>query len=259
MDSIDIAHALDVAKRAAQAGSTASLEHFDQGIQVERKADRSPVTAADRAAEQAILSTIVAAFPQHSVLAEESGIHDGDPRYRWIIDPIDGTLGFTRGGKFWGSLIALEADGEVVVGTLALPALGQTYAAGRGEGCYLNDGRITLAAEPTLDRATLSLGEMRALMRAPWGPAVRGLMNDAESARCYGDLMAIALVLQGVADLWLEAGVSPWDLAPARVLFEEAGGVFSTFQGDTDLTSGTGIGARPGLHGLALARIKGTG
>ncbi|MEO1334545.1 MAG: inositol monophosphatase family protein, partial [Myxococcota bacterium] len=181
MNTIDLALALDVARRAAAAADVASLPHFEQGIQIERKADRSPVTAADRAAEQAILTVITDTFPDHRILAEESGAKSGDPRYRWIIDPIDGTKGFTRGGKFWGSLIALEVEGTVAVGTLSLPALGETYFAARGRGCFCNDAPMKLRpATSTIADATLSVGDMRPLFGALWGPPVLALIEEAE-------------------------------------------------------------------------------
>ena len=257
MSVVDIPFALDIARRAAAAASAASLPHFERGVTVERKADRSPVTAADRAAEQAILSVITEAFPDHSIVAEESGVHVQNPRCRWIIDPIDGTRGFTRGGRFWGSLIALEVDQEIVVGTLALPALDDIYYAARGQGCFYNDSPVRIADPgPSLDGATLSVGEMRPMLRDPWGPVVRALIAETESARCYGDLMGVALVLQGVADVWIEAGVAPWDIAPMPILVEEAGGVFSTFAGDRDLTLGTAIAGSRSLHAAVLSRFR---
>ncbi len=256
MAEVDLSHALEIARRAAAAADAAALPFFERGVLVETKPDRSPVTEADRASEQAILSVITEAFPTHSILAEESGTIEGDPGCRWIIDPIDGTRGFTRGGQFWGSLIALEVDGDVEVGTLSLPALGETYFAARGHGCFVNDRHLKIdPAERPLQDATLSVGELRALLRDPWGPVVRALIAEAASTRCYGDVMGVALVLQGVADIWLEAGVQAWDLAPASILVSEAGGVLTSFRGDTDLSLGNAVAAAPGLHREVLRRL----
>ena len=256
-EPIDLARALEVARKAAEAANAAALIHFQQGVKVERKPDRSPVTAADRASEHAVLSVIDEAFPAHSILAEESGAKAGNPRFRWLIDPIDGTRGFTRGGQFWGSLIALEVDGQVEVGTMALPALGDVYFAARGLGCYLNNTKLTVRpASPDVRTCTVSLGELRTLHADPWGPVVHRLIMESESARCYGDLMGVALVLRGVADVWLEAGVAPWDIAPAPILLSEAGALFSNFRGDQDLGHGTAIGAPPGLHAEVLKRFR---
>src|SRR5262245_50336595 len=137
----DLDRVLDVLKNAVEAAAKASLPHFERGVVVETKPDRSPVTAADRASEAAILALIKEAFPTHSILAEETGTHGGDPANRWIVDPLDGTRGFSRGGVFWGPLVAFEHQGEIVAGALAMPALGEVYIAGKGRGTYKNGAR----------------------------------------------------------------------------------------------------------------------
>src|SRR5512137_1020115 len=134
---LDLDLALATARRAVEAAAAASLAHFRRGVRVEVKPDRTPVTAADRDAEAAVLAVVRAAFPGHAVLGEETGAHGGDASLRWIVDPIDGTRGFTRGGSFWGPLVALEQDGRVVAGAMALPALGEVYCAARGRGAWL--------------------------------------------------------------------------------------------------------------------------
>ena len=126
--SRDLERSTAAARRAVEAAARASLRHFRSGVAVEKKPDRTPVTIADREAEEAILAEVLRAIPDAAVLAEEGGSRDGDPRTRWIIDPLDGTRGFTRGGSFWGPLVALEHDGEIVVGAAALPALGEVWA-----------------------------------------------------------------------------------------------------------------------------------
>src|SRR5687768_1923496 len=117
---VDLEQALDVARRAAHRGATASLAYFEKDVAVERKADQSPVTAADKASETAILEVLRAAFPDFAVLSEESGALPGRKDARWIVDPLDGTKSFIRGLPFWGPLIALELSGELVLGVSAM-------------------------------------------------------------------------------------------------------------------------------------------
>ena len=107
MPDLDLAKAMETARRAAEAASAASLAHFHRGVRVERKPDRTPVTQADRDSEAAILAVVRAAFPDHGFLGEETGAHAGAEGTRWIVDPLDGTKGFTRGRGFWGALVAL--------------------------------------------------------------------------------------------------------------------------------------------------------
>lgn len=257
--SLDLTRALEVAVEAALAAGRAELSYFKPDIAVETKADRSPVTQADKEGEAIIARTLAAAFPDHGFLGEETGAQDRGARYTWIVDPIDGTRGFTRGGKFWGALVGLEIDGEIVAGAMGVPALGDFYWAAKGHGAYKNGHRLQVSMIDRWDLATVSLGEMGPLLSPPHGHTVTELIRTAASARCYGDVMGAALVLNGLADVWLEAGVKPWDLAPSRILLEEAGGRFTTFRGDTHLNHGTAIGSNGRLHAHALDRLAAAG
>lgn len=252
----DIAHATEIARQAAEAAGRAALRHWRQDFRVERKPDRTPVTIADKEAEAAALAIIQAAFPDHGFLAEESGAYRADAPSRWIIDPLDGTRGFTRGGPFWGPAIALEQQGRIVAGAIGQPALGELYWAGQGLGCYDGSGRrLRVSAIDTLAEATLSLGEPSLLFAPPYGPAVLDLVMAGESTRAHGDLYACTLVLNGRADIWLEAGVQYWDIAPLQILVEEAGGRFSNFAGIPTAADGQAIGTNGLLHDEVLARL----
>jgi histidinol-phosphatase len=252
---LELPRAVEVARVAAEAAGAAALPYWRTALTVERKPDRTPVTAADRAAEAAVLATIQAAFPDHGILSEESGAHRPGAPLRWIVDPLDGTRGFTRGSPFWGPAVALERAGEIVAGAIALPALGEVYWAGRGLGAYRNGARLRVSAVDTLAEATLSLGELACLLAPPHGPAVTALIATVSSARAHGDLYACTLVLNGQADLWLEAGVKIWDIAPLQILVEEAGGRFTDFAGVPTVASGCAVASNGRLHAAALAAL----
>lgn len=256
---LDLPRALDTARCAVAAASAASLKHFRQGVVVEEKPDRTPVTAADREAEAAILAVIRDAFPAHDILTEESGAHGVGADSRWIVDPLDGTRGFSRGGPFWGPLVALEHRGEIVAGAMALPALGESYWAARGLGCYRDGERLRVSGVAVWAEATVSLGELRALLEPPHGAGVSALIRTAASARCYGDLAGCALVLNGRAEAWLEAGVKVWDLAPLKVLVEEAGGRFTDFAGRPTVESGAAVASNGLVHEHVLAALDAEG
>src|SRR3954465_2147918 len=117
---VPVEQAMLVARDAARAAGEAALRYWGTDLKIERKPDRTPVTAADRDAEAAALAIIQAAFPDHGILAEESGAHRPEAPSRWIVDPLDGTRGFSRGGLFWGPVIALEEDAEIVAGAVAI-------------------------------------------------------------------------------------------------------------------------------------------
>jgi histidinol-phosphatase len=253
---LDVARAVDVARAAVAAAGAAALGYWRRDLRVERKPDRTPVTVADRAAEAAALDVIQAAFPDHGILAEESGAHRPEVPTRWIVDPLDGTKGFTRGQPFWGPAIALEHDGRIVAGAIALPALGETYWAGTGLGAYRDGVRLQVSAVADLADATLSLGELPCLLEPPHGAGVLELVRAVTSTRAHGDLYACTLLLNGRAELWLEAGVQPWDIAPLQVLVEEAGGRFTDFAGIPTVLSGHAVGSNGLLHAAALAPLN---
>jgi len=264
MPELDLERAMAVARQAAEAASAAALVHFRRGVRVEVKPDRTPVTVADREAEAAALAVIRAAFPGHAVLGEESGAHQGDGESRWIVDPIDGTRGFTRGGSFWGPLVALEHRGSIVAGAMALPALGEAYWAARGLGSWLRSGggepqRLRVSGIAKWSEATLSLGELRFLLAPPLAGPIEALARTAASTRCYGDLAGAALVLTGRAEAWIEAGVQVWDLGPIPVLVEEAGGRFTDFEGRASIAGGRCVASNGKVHAQLLAALRGSG
>ena len=258
---LDLDLALATARRAVEAASAASLAHFRRGVRVETKPDRTPVTAADRDAEAAVVATLRAAFPTHAILGEESGSHAGDAATRWIVDPIDGTRGFTRGGSFWGPLVALEHDGRVVAGAMAMPALGETYWAARGRGAFLaRDGgdpvRLQVSGISDWAESSLSFGEFRGVFAPERERAMLGLARSAAQARCYGDLAGAAMVLTGRAEAWIEAGVQVWDIAPLLVLAEEAGGRFTDLTGKATSASGNCLLSNGRVHDHVLRALS---
>jgi histidinol-phosphatase len=248
---IDLGRALAVAREAVAAGGAAALAHLRRGVVVETKPDLSPVTAADRAAEEEIIGVIRAVFPDHAILGEEGGAR-GTGAVRWIVDPIDGTRGFARGGVMWGPMVALEVDGELVAGALALPALGRTYWAVRGQGAWRDGERLAVSAIAALADATLSLGELRRLASHR---GVQSLIAGAASTRCYGDLAGCALVLDGRAEVWIEGGVQAWDLAAPAILIREAGGRFTDGKGGPSFEAGYGVASNGAVHDLVLRAL----
>ena len=253
---LDLEQARIHAIEAVEAAASAELAHFRRGITVETKPDRSPVTAADRDGEAAIIAALREHYPDHDYLGEETGAHGSGARYRWIIDPIDGTRGFTRGGSFWGPLLALAEGDRILAGAMALPVLGDVYSAARGRGTFKNGERIFVSRMADWSEATLSVGELQHLLRQEQDPMLE-LMRTAASTRCYGDLAGAAMVLEGRAEVWVEGGVQLWDLAPLSVLIEEAGGRFTDFDGNPTVASGNAVASNGRVHDHVLSILRG--
>ncbi|HET9595748.1 MAG TPA: inositol monophosphatase family protein [Anaeromyxobacteraceae bacterium] len=260
VDDVDLDLALATARRAAEAGAAAAMRHFQRGVRVELKPDRSPVTQADRESEGAILAVLREAFPSFAILGEETGAHAGAAGARWIVDPLDGTRGFTRGEGFWGPLVGLEVGGEIVAGAMALPVPGDVYWGARGRGAWLAAGggapaRLAVSGVARWEDATFSLGEPRILLAPPFEAPVSRLAATCARTRCHGDLAGFAMVLAGKAEAWVEAGVQIWDLAPMKVLLEEAGGRFTDLAGRPTHASGNCLASNGKVHEHVLAAL----
>jgi histidinol phosphatase-like enzyme (inositol monophosphatase family) len=247
---------LEVALEAARASGESALSFFGKAPRTRWKDDNSPVTEADHAAEALILERIRRTFPDDALLAEESGAHPGRSGRRWIVDPIDGTRWFIRGRPFWCTLIGLEAGGEIVVGVLHFPALGRLYGAGRGLGAWRDGARLAVRDEPDAARALLVLGELDQITETIGAETFRRLVRSVGSSSSHGAGYGAALLLDGHADAWLECDVSPWDIAPFGVLFEEAGARFTDPEGRRVWPTRSGLAAGPALHAQLLPLVR---
>lgn len=249
---------LEGALEAARAAGASALRYFRGEVEVTVKADQTPVTQADREAESTIVSCLRAAFPDVGFLGEEFGAQGPQAR-RWIVDPIDGTKNFIRGIPYWATLIGLEEDGEVTLGVVHAPATGDLLWARRGRGAFADGAPLRVSAVDRLAEATLlhsSLGHLRHPERRHWEGFVR-LVDRTERQRAFGDYYGYTFVLRGQAELMLEVDMKPWDLAPFKVLFEEAGGRLTDLEGRPSIYSGTVLASNGRLHEAALAVLHG--
>jgi histidinol phosphatase-like enzyme (inositol monophosphatase family) len=210
----------------------ATLAHFQTGIAVETKPDRSPVTAADRAAEQIVRSAIEARFPADGIIGEELGALRTGAKRRWIIDPIDGTRSFVRGVPLYGLLLALEDNGDAVLGVIHFPALEETVWAARGEGCWWNGRRALVSDVTDLSRALLLTSDAESIERQGHGAGWSRLRARADIVRTWGDCYGYTLVATGRAEAMLDPVVALWDAAAIAPVIEEAGGVLTDWSGE---------------------------
>ncbi len=248
---------LDAMIEAARAGGEVALGHFRRGVEIELKADRSPVTAADHEAEAAIVETLRRAFPDHGVLAEESGAR-GSTERRFIVDPIDGTRNFARGIPIWAVMVALEELGAITAGVIWEPVRGNLYLARRGQGAWLNGEPIGVSRVAALGEATLVHATLNALRRdGLWDGFVR-LVDATARQRGFGDYLCYTTIAEGKAEVALATNVKVWDLAAAKILLEEAGGRLTDVRGEDSITRGTALASNGILHEAALGLLRAT-
>ena len=244
--------ALDAAFQAGQF----ALQHFDQDIAVQWKADESPVTVADQGAEQMLRTALLGKFPNDGFLGEESGATPGASGYRWIIDPIDGTRSFVRGIPIWATLVGLEYKGEVIAGVTYLPAMKQTYRALRGDGAYRDERRIHVSKIDTLADAHIYYSSIAWFSKAGCEAQFLTLVKQSVRQRGFGDFYGFVLVAQGSGELMIEHGVHAWDLGGLVAIIEEAGGKITAWDGKPDIDRPDVVASNGLLHDAALAILN---
>ena len=248
--------ALAAAVDAARAAGTIALGYYHGGFEITIKPDQTPVTQADREAEQAIVGILRSAFPDVGVLGEEFGA-EGPRERRFIIDPIDGTKNFVRRIPIWATLIALEDDGEVVAGVIHNPAAGELYTARRGGGARLNGVPVHVSDVSSLSASYLVHAGLNILRRGPNWKGFLRLVDATDRQRGFGDYVGYGLVADGRSEIYAEADLQPWDLAPCKIVVEEAGGRFTDFDGRPTIYTGTALATNGRLHDAALALLRG--
>jgi histidinol-phosphatase len=241
-----------------------ALDAFRSELLVERKADGSFVTSADRAVEQIIRDRIAVRYPGHGLVGEEYGESDaGAGGERWYIDPIDGTHNFLRGVPLFATLLAVERDGEIQVGMMSAPAIGQRWYAWRGGGAWVVGGpanppeprRLRVSSIDRLERAQVLFRSIRDMEASRVAAGFDRLIHRAWRERGFGDFWGYTLIADGVAEAVLEQDLHPWDLAAPWILVEEAGGRITDFDGRRSLARGEGFATNGHLHDAILAEL----
>ena len=211
------------------------LTMTESGFAHRHKADRSFVTEVDLAVETAMRDALLARFPTHDVLGEEYGARGADSRYRWVIDPIDGTMSLRHGIPLFGTLLALLDGGEPIVAVLDLPMLGRRFHAGRGLGAFRNDEPWRLEDDGTpIDDQVIAVGDRKQFVAAGMLDAFDRLMAEHPTVRTYTDCFGHALALDGAVGAMVDVDLRLWDLVATRLLIQEAGGVIHAKETRTD-------------------------
>lgn len=239
---------LEIAQRIAEEAGRLALENQARGFESEDKPDDSPVTSADRANERLIVTLLQEAFPDDGILGEEGAERQSRSGRRWIVDPIDGTRSFIRRIPTWGVMLALEAEGEVKVGACNLPALGELYSAAAGLGAFCNGTRIHCSPVNSPSRAMLCLTGFDHVVEHPWGERLIPWVTRFWSIRSMGGCMDAMCVASGRAEVWITMAAKAWDLAPLKIIGEEAGAVFFNLDGRASIYGGSCVMTVPPLE-----------
>lgn len=215
----------------ARVGGDVAHRWFGRQTSVDTKSDGSPVTVADRHAEEAMRSWIEVNFPGDGILGEELGEVRPKAARRWILDPIDGTASFVAGVPLWGTLVSVVEGDDILAGCAVFPALGEWIVAAPGAGCWWNGSRARVSSRAGLDEATVLTTEERLLAEAGRAGQWRSLAARAGRARTWGDCYGYLLVATGRAECMVDARMAVWDWSPLLPIVTEAGGVFTDWSG----------------------------
>lgn len=223
MAPVDLPRLASVAEAAADAARVEILPRF-RNVEVEIKGDGSPVTEADRAAERAIRAVLRGAEPSLGILGEEYGEEGSRDGLSWLVDPIDGTLSFSRGIPLFGTLIALLEDGEPILGVIDLPCLDERLVGWRGGGVRCNGAAVRASGRESMRGAIVAHGD--AICFDMWDErrAYERMAAEIPFFRGYADCFGHAMVVRGGVDAMVDLSLNPWDAAAARILVAEAGG-----------------------------------
>lgn len=238
---------IEAAESLARHIGAVALKHYRTVLTVETKGDGSPVTIADRAAEEAARKWLAERFPDDGILGEEFGEKVGTSGRTWVIDPIDGTKSFVRGVPLWGSLVALVRGKEVLVGAAFFPAVDELVVAAPGSGCWWNGARAHVSETSTLAGATVLITDDRTFSRNSLRDGWQTLAAESQIARGWGDCYGYLLVATGRAEAMVDPIVNPWDAACFQPIIEEAGGVFTDLAGVATAFNGTALATNAAL------------
>lgn len=252
----DARNRYELAIEAANKAGRHALRYYEANVNVEWKQDHSPVTVADREAEQLLRDTLLEKFPSDGFLGEEFGDVPGSSGYRWIIDPIDGTRSFVRGVPLWATLVGLEYQGEPIAGVVAAPALGQTFRALRGDGAFRNDQPIAVSAVDTLPKSHLYYSSISWFIRAGKTEMFLRLVAETERQRGFGDFYGFLLVAQGSGEIMFEYGCHPWDLCAPAAIIREAGGQLTDWDGKPTIYSRYVLASNGQVHDKVVSMLK---
>ena len=255
---------LDFGLAACDAADEIATRWFRRDVPTSTKPDRTFVTEADQAIERLIRDRIRAAYPDHGLIGEEYGEDAGEARIRWYIDPIDGTHNYIRGVPLFGTLLAVEVDGELQVGILSAPALGERWHAARGLGAWAigRDGArrpIRTSAITRIDDAQLLYGSRRENVESGLMPGFDATIAASWRDRGFGDFWGYALVAEGAAEAMIETGMHTWDVAAPLVLIEEAGGRVTDVTGARRIDGPSFVASNGHLHDELLRRLTAPG
>lgn len=254
MTEQEILKRFELAKRIAVMGGRSTLQFFQHdNFEVIKKSDGSPLTLADQTCEKQLRAEIEAAFPDDGIVGEEYGVKEGTLPVRWILDPIDGTKSFISGVPLYGTMVAVEIEGEATIGVCHFPGLDEGIYACSGQGAWWFRGeqepvRARVSQKDQLSDCVIVSSDSSTFFERNAGDAWRQLDESVFFTRTWGDAYGYMLVATGRVDVMIDPILSIWDAAAVKPIIEESGGRYSDWNGDPKIDTGDAIGSNGLIH-----------
>jgi len=245
-----LSFAIDAAYRAGRF----TLQYFQTGAEVETKSDETPVTAADKGAERVIREMLSQRYPSEAILGEEEG--GSSARDRWVIDPIDGTKSFVSGVPLYATLLSYEVDGEAVLGVCYFPALDEMLYAEKGAGAFFNGRPAKVSDKRDVKGSVLACGGLNSMKKRGRTNGFEKISDVALATRTWSDAYGHALVATGRIEAMVDPIVNPWDISALSLIVREAGGQFTDFAGNSEL-SDEAISSNGHVHAKVMEVFQG--
>ena len=256
MTEIDPKAFLPVALKAAEAARQLILSYYNGEFKIEIKDDQTPVTVADRGAEQVIRNLITEAYPEHGIFGEEFGADNKSNDFLWLIDPIDGTKSFVKRYGMFSTQIALMYRGSLILGVSCAPAMNELVWATRGGGAFNAEGKLHISEIEEINKASISTGNIQTLAAGERWAALGSILAHCNRTRGYGDYYHYHRLAAGQLDAVIESDVNILDIAALCVIVTEAGGEFTDMDGQAvNLDTTSVLAATKPLHRTLLQQL----
>lgn len=243
------------AKRMASESGEVIRRYFGTSFLIEEKADLTPVTAADRAAEKVMREIVKKTFPDHGFIGEEEGADRGDAEFVWVVDPIDGTKSFIAGSYDFGTVIALLHAGEPILGVIHQPVVGSLLI-GDASTCTHNDVAVRVRPCARLADAVLLTTDLLNVHKFQSDSGFKDLVARTRFTRTWGNCFGYSLVARGLADIMIDPIMAPWDLLGLIPIVRGAGGVITDYQGRDPVKSNSIVATVPEIHSEVIAMLN---
>ena len=248
---------LDFALKIVLKSEKITTKYYRKKNKHKLKKNKTPVTIADFKCEDYLLSKIKAHYKGHDILSEERGVEDNKSDFKWIIDPIDGTRNFMRRLPFWGTLLALEWEGEVILGIISMPAIKEFIFASKGKGCIYNGKKAKVSKIDNVNDSYCLHGGLDYILKQTYSKNFLNLTRQSLYSRGFGDCHGHSLIINGRSEIMVDPHVAPYDIASVKICVEEAGGALTDMKGNKTIYNGNALVTNGKVHDEVLKILNG--